>query len=186
MLWGRDLQWWGATCGIFSFLFTVAGFLWFIGKRLAPHVRNRWSERSLTSLKRRIAKVQADLEIAESSEPLSDVENLGLTSIQFVLLGIAALSLMGQLILTATLQVAESSTAVTVPATHKLPDELAQLPLQVGIVFGISLAISGMLLYASGRISGFLSLRGVNAQNDLKSSLERLREKLKERTGGAA
>jgi hypothetical protein len=182
MLLGHDLGWWSFALTIFGLILMFPAAI--IANIVTTKLQNWWAQRSLSSLKRRIDKIEAQLSTYESKYGLiSDVEELTLYSLIAVLFGLSELTLFGSLILMYLHVVIRVLT--TAPTTPKiLMEAAAQHPMQLYVALALIALVTFLLMYSVGRISGFLSLRGPIRRRGLRASLVELRAKLSSATGG--
>ncbi len=165
MFLGHDLQWWGAICGIVSLVIAVIGIF---SPIFVPKVQNWWAERSTTSLRKRIKKLEEKLAFCERLPLISEAEGLGLSSIRIIVATLAVLNLMGELIL---LFVSELGQEVS-------STKLGSLLHQAFTVFALSLVITYVLMYMAAKIGVFLEVHGPQERRGMKRSLEKLQAKL--------
>ena len=175
MFLGHSATWWGIFLSAAAIILTIP--LSVVGNLVTPALKNWWAARSEASLKKRIANLEAMLARCEQIPPISDAAHIGLVSMQFILAGLGMLTLLGQLLLQFTIEIAQASSPPA-SAPKSLPSAIAQLPLQAHFVFALSLMITFILMFAAGRIGGFLQVRSPYARRTMASSLEKLRAKL--------
>ncbi len=183
---GHDLQWWGAVTGIAGFVIAMVMIpVSIFAPIFVPKLLNWWAERSVASLCKRILTLEATLARAEKVPMISEESHIILVSLQLALAILAYISLAAELILQFIIEIADVSTSVRDPLTHKLPHDIASLPLQAFIVFFVSIVITFIMMFTAGRIGGFLLLRSPQSRRRMMSSLQTLRAKANTRIGGA-
>lgn len=168
MIWGHNLGWWGSVLGIAAFILMIPANL--LANFLTPFLKNWWSERSMASLRKRIAKLEGELSYNEQNyEALSEFEEYALEGIEMA--GILAGIIMLALVVVFLLTVVQAS-----PFMRRM---------LLGPMFLLSALMIVMTIasqrFVFNKITEFRKPRSERERSVTRQSLSQLRRKLAER-----
>lgn len=169
-MWPKDAGNWGLAIGIAAIVLTIP--LSMIGNMLTPRFLNWWAERSISSMRKRIAKLEKELGVLEGIPPMTLTEDFLFTSHQFtqnLLIKLTPILLLVLLIL------------IKLGPGQALPNTKRFIWVYVGPILAMGIAILGSYFINRRFIGRYHRLRSPQHRALLKYTIAELKDKLKSR-----